>query len=134
MTGIPIQREPLGRRALRAWFDPRGRGVGLIGFAFNRISGLALFVYLFLHLMVLSSLTMGVGAWESFLKVARSPLFLGLDAALMAAVLYHGLNGVRATLVGLGLLTSTHKVMFWIVIVASALLWVGAVYLMLFVF
>jgi hypothetical protein len=36
--------------------------------------------------------------------------------------------------VGLGILTSAHKTMFWIVIVASALLWVGAVCLMLFVF
>jgi succinate dehydrogenase / fumarate reductase cytochrome b subunit len=134
MAEIPIQRESQVRRSLRAWFDPRGRGVGLVGFAFNRISGLALLVYLFLHLMVLSSLTMGAGAWETFLRVARSPFFLGLDAALMAAVLYHGLNGVRATLVGLGILTGTHKTMFWIVIVASALLWVGAVYLMLFVF
>jgi succinate dehydrogenase / fumarate reductase cytochrome b subunit len=134
MTGIPIQHEPLGRRALRAWFDPRGRGVGLIGFAFNRISGLALFVYLFLHLMVLSTLTMGTRAWESFLLLARSPFFIVLDASLMAAVIYHGLNGVRATLVGLGLLTSKHKAMFWVVIVASALLWAYAVYLMLFVF
>jgi succinate dehydrogenase / fumarate reductase cytochrome b subunit len=134
MAGIPIQRESQARRSLRAWFDPRGRGVGLVGFAFNRISGLALLLYLFLHLMVLSSLTMGEGAWKAFLQVARSPFFLGLDAALMAAVLYHGLNGVRATLVGLGILTGAHKTMFWIVIVASALLWVGAVCLMLFVF
>jgi len=40
------------RSVLRAarWFDPRWRAVGTWAFILNRVSGLGLTVYLFLHL------------------------------------------------------------------------------------
>ena len=68
---------------LRAWFDVRGRSVGTLGFALNRLTAIGLTIYLFLHLAVLSLLLRGPEGWDSFVRIARSPLFLTLDVVLL---------------------------------------------------
>jgi succinate dehydrogenase / fumarate reductase cytochrome b subunit len=82
------------RRAGR-WFDVRHRKLGMWAYALNRISGIGLVVYLYLHLVVLSTLTRGPGAWDAFVSLARQPYFLLLDVILLAGILIHGLNGLR---------------------------------------
>ncbi len=101
------------RRGLAAWFDPRGRDVGYWAFVFHRLTGLGLVLYLALHLWVLRLLARGPQAWDAFLALARSPLFLALDVLLLFGVLFHGLNGVRVALVGLGVAAGRHKSLFW---------------------
>ncbi len=118
------------QRALRGWFDPRGRDAGLIAFALNRISGLALVLYLVLHLIVLSTLTRGEPAWEGFLRLAHTPLFFLFDMALFAAILYHGLNGVRVSLIGLGFGGRQQKSLFYGLAAAAVVIWGLAVWLM----
>ena len=51
-------------------------------------------------------------AWDPFIKVVRSPLFLGLDVVLISGWLIHGLNGLRVTLTGVGLGVRAQKAMF----------------------
>ena len=72
----PVQRKGFGPVA---WFDVRRRGAGHLAFSLNRITGLGLVFYLYLHLAVLSMLLGGESAWSSFLRVATLPAFLGLD-------------------------------------------------------
>jgi len=57
-------------------------------------------------------LTGGPAAWDPFIKVVRSPLFLGLDVVLISGWLIHGLNGLRVTLTGVGLGVRAQKAMF----------------------
>ncbi len=85
---------PKVRRAGR-WFDVRHRKLGMWAYALNRITGIGLIVYLYLHLVVLSTLSRGPGAWEAFVSLARQPYFLILDVILLAGILIHGLNGLR---------------------------------------
>ena len=47
------------RNPLKAWFDVRKRSVSSWAFALNRLTGLGLTLYLFLHLIVLSTLLRG---------------------------------------------------------------------------
>ncbi|GEM_PF-205420 len=101
------------RRGLRAWFDPRGRDVGYWAFVLHRVTGLALVFYLVLHLWVLRLLARGPQAWDDFIALARSPLFLALDGVLLFGILFHGLNGLRVALVGLGRGAARHKALFW---------------------
>ncbi len=110
---IPIQQQSTVRRALKAWFDPRGRSTGLIAFALMRLSGIGLVVYLLLHLVVLSTLTGGAAAWDTFVALAKHPAFLLFDVVLIAGILVHMLNGLRVTVVGLGFGTNSHKGLFW---------------------
>ncbi|HEX2988549.1 MAG TPA: succinate dehydrogenase, cytochrome b556 subunit [Chloroflexota bacterium] len=130
MTDTPIQHESRWRRALRGWFDPRGGGIGFIAFALNRITGLALVVYLFMHLVVLSSLIRGEAAWTSFLTLARTPLFFFFDVALFAALLYHALNGIRVTLIGLGIGVRLQQALFYGVTALSVVLLAAVTWLM----
>ena len=63
---------PKVQRAGR-WFDVRRRRLGMWAYAINRITGIGLVVYLYLHLAVLSLLSRGPTAWDSFVSMARSP-------------------------------------------------------------
>lgn len=89
------------RSAMR-WFDLRHRGVETWAYALNRITGLVLVAYLYVHLAVLSLLVRGPGSYDTFVDVVRSPLFLAFDLVLIAGWLIHALNGLRLTIVGLG--------------------------------
>jgi succinate dehydrogenase / fumarate reductase cytochrome b subunit len=95
------------------WLDVAGRKAGTWAFLLNRITGLGLLLYLILHLGVLSLLAMGEMQWDNFIKLARSPLFLALDVVLIFGILYHGLNGIRVALVGMGIGVRWQKGMFW---------------------
>ena len=119
---------PARRRGIAGWFDPRGRRLGGWAFALNRLSGLGVLVYLYLHLMILSTLARGPEAWDAFVAIALNPLVLVMDVVLLAGLLIHGLNGIRVTLVGLGLITSRHKALFVaLMVVAALVLVVGTV-------
>jgi succinate dehydrogenase / fumarate reductase cytochrome b subunit len=96
-----------------AWFDVRTRSTGHLAFSLNRITGLGLVLYLYLHLAVLSQLLGGEDAWNGFLELATTPLFLGLDVVLVFGLLVHGLNGTRLALIGSGFVPNRQKAMFW---------------------
>jgi len=104
--------QPSKLRRAATWGDVRGRRLGMVAYALNRLTGIGLVVYLYLHLAVLSLLAGGPDAWDSFVQLARSPAFLALDVILIAGWLIHGLNGIRVTLIGLGIGTRSQKAMF----------------------
>jgi succinate dehydrogenase cytochrome b subunit len=117
------------RKVSRAsrWLDVRRRKLGMWAYALNRITGIALVVYLYLHLVVLSLLLRGPGAWDSFVALARSPFYLTLDVILLAGILIHGLNGLRIALTGFGIGVGAQKALFTILMIVSAIaLWVAA--------
>jgi succinate dehydrogenase / fumarate reductase cytochrome b subunit len=91
------------RRPLMSWFNVSRDRLGSWAFALNRLTGLGLTLYLFLHLVVLSTLLRGPAGWDRFIALARSPLFLSLDVILIFGSLFHGLNGIRLGMVGTGI-------------------------------
>lgn len=116
------------KSSLRAWFDVRGRSVTTLAFALNRLTGVGLTVYLFLHLAVLSQLLRGPEGWDSFIRIARSPLFLTLDVILLFGVVYHMFNGIRVSLVGMGVANKQQKGLFYSLVgIAIILFIVGAI-------
>ncbi len=116
------------RRGVAGWFDPRGRRLGGWAFILNRVTAIGIVVYLYLHLGVLSLLARGPEAWDAFIAVALSPLFLFFDVVLLAGLLIHGLNGIRVTLTGFGLVVDVQKALFVaLMILAGVVLVIGAV-------
>ncbi|MGE5459884.1 MAG: hypothetical protein ACM3WR_04585 [Solirubrobacterales bacterium] len=108
----PVLRKGIGPTP-SGWFDPRGRAIGSWAFAANRITGLGLVFYLYLHLGVLSMLLIGKSAWNDFIELATNTVFLLLDVLLLFGILFHGLNGVRVALVGTGVVPDKQKALFW---------------------
>ena len=106
----PLEQSKLFRAS--RWFDVRRRKLGMWAYALNRITGIGLVVYLYLHLGVLSLLSRGPTSWDSFVSLARTPYFLALDVILLAGFLLHGLNGLRIALTGLDIGVKQQKVLF----------------------
>jgi succinate dehydrogenase / fumarate reductase, cytochrome b subunit len=115
--GQPLEKSKY-RRAAR-WFDVRRRKPGMWAYALNRITGIGLVVYLYLHLGVLSLLSRGPTSWDTFVSLARSPYFLTLDVILFAGALIHGLNGLRLALTGFNLGVKQQKVLFSVLILVA---------------
>ena len=109
------------RQAAR-WFDIRRRKAGMWAYALNRITGIGLVVYLYLHLGVLSMLIRGQSAWDAFVTLARSPFYLALDVVLLAGILIHGLNGLRLAFTGLGFSVGAQKSLFITLMVVGAII------------
>ena len=116
---------PKIRRAAR-WFDLRRRKLGMWAYALNRITGIGLVVYLYLHLGVLSLLARGQSSWDSFVSLARSPYYLALDVLLLAGILIHGLNGLRVALTGFDIGVRAQKTLFGILMLVAAVALVAA--------
>ncbi len=117
------------RQPLRSWFDVRRRRVGSWAFALNRLTGLGLTLYLFLHLGILTILLQGESAWNDFVALVKSPLFLILDAVLLFGLIFHGLNGIRVALVGMGFVTEKQRSLFWGLMVVGLLMLIIASWL-----
>lgn len=127
-VSTPTKKDVRPRNPLRAWFDVRKDSVNSWAFALNRLTGIGLTVYLFLHLAVLSTLRGGETAWNDFVALAKTPAFLMLDVVLLFGVLFHGLNGVRVALVGSGIGYRRQLTLFWTLMgIGAVLLIVGAV-------
>ncbi|MFL7837929.1 MAG: succinate dehydrogenase, cytochrome b556 subunit [Candidatus Promineifilaceae bacterium] len=126
---ISSTKEDTPSRPLTAWFDVRKRRVGSWAFALNRLTGLGLVLYLFLHLAVLSLLVQGEEAWDQFVALAKNPLFLFLDVVLIFGLLFHALNGIRVALVGMGIGIKSQRSMFWILAAIGAILLVISAFL-----
>ncbi|MGZ4268355.1 MAG: hypothetical protein ACXVSX_04005 [Solirubrobacteraceae bacterium] len=96
------------------WLDPRGRSVGGRSFALHRLTGLALVVYLYVHLGVLSMLLIGKSAWNDFLSVVTAKSLLALDVVLILGLLAHAFNGLRVAIIGSGFLVARQRALFWV--------------------
>ena len=104
------------------------KGIGMWAWILFRISGLVLVFYLFVHLWVISQGRIGgPESLNNLFEFFDKPLLVFLDLMLVAAVLYHALNGVRIILMDLGVGIRQHKVIFWVCMaVAAASLWLFA--------
>jgi succinate dehydrogenase / fumarate reductase cytochrome b subunit len=87
------------------------KATGMWAWLLFRISGLLLVFYLGAHIIVIS--TGQWGAFNDWMEAFDTPVLILLDLALVVAVLYHALNGVRIILMDLGIGVHRHKVMFW---------------------
>lgn len=110
------------KRPLKSWFDVRRRRLGSWAFALNRLTGIGLTLYLLIHLGLLSLLLQGEEAWDDFIALARSPFFLTLDVFLLFGILFHGLNGIRVVLVGIGVGIRNQRSMFWVLMAIGLVL------------
>jgi succinate dehydrogenase / fumarate reductase, cytochrome b subunit len=92
----------------------RWRYSGMVAFVIQRVTGLALLFYLFLHVHTIHLLRTP-DRFDVALQQFRSPVFKLLEIGLLATVILHALNGVRLTFIDMGVGTSAtrQRQMFW---------------------
>ena len=79
----------------------------------QRITGVLLLVYLLLHVLTIHKLSEGPAAFDQALATFRNPLFKLLEIGLLGVVILHALNGVRITLLDLGIARDRQRQLFW---------------------
>ncbi|MHB8654851.1 MAG: succinate dehydrogenase, cytochrome b556 subunit [Terriglobia bacterium] len=95
---------------------------GMVAWTLQRVTGLLLLFYLFLHVHTISKLSQGPAAFNEAMATFHSPLFKLLEIALLGTVVLHALNGIRITLVDLGVGVQKQRQLFWIVTVGVGVL------------
>ncbi|MFO7323890.1 MAG: succinate dehydrogenase, cytochrome b556 subunit [Chloroflexota bacterium] len=74
----------------------RYRGaIGQWSWVLHRITGLGVLFFLVLHVIDTSWAVFYPGLYEEAIKIYQTPLFTAGEFALVAAVVYHALNGIR---------------------------------------
>lgn len=122
MTATPMPRKVGLLRRIAYWVEPRWRDPGWLAFALNRLTGHILVLYLVLHLVVLSQLLDGPEGWNRLLGVFGSRPFLLGDTLLIAAVVFHGLNGLRVAALTFGIGTRHTTALIVLVLAVTTIL------------
>ncbi len=84
---------------------------GSFAWIIHRATGIALTLYIFVHLYVLSHLK-DPEQYKALMGLMKNPLVRLGEAGLLALVVAHALNGIRVTLAELGVPTRFQKLMF----------------------
>ncbi len=98
----------------RTFTDRYQGGVGMLAWLLHRISGLALSAYLLLHIWDLRAAQRGAQAFDEALVVFQTPFWKVMDLLLLAAVLFHTLNGIRLLLFDAGRGIRYQRQLFWV--------------------
>jgi len=88
------------------------RYAGNVAFWIQRVTGLALVGYLILHVHTIHDLR-DPKAFSGALETFNRPLFKLGEIALLGTVILHALNGIRLTLVDMGVGLPRQRQMFW---------------------
>jgi len=68
---------------------------GMLAWAFHRISGVAIWLFILLHVLDIWLAGVNPALYDEVLQVYASPIGRVLETLLGAALLYHALNGLR---------------------------------------
>jgi len=91
------------------------KATGMWAWLLFRISGVILVFYLGAHIIITSMGQVGADGetYNNLMTAFDHPIAIILDLLLVAAVLYHALNGVRIILMDFGVGIQRHKIIFW---------------------
>lgn len=93
------------------------RYAGNVAFWIQRFTGVALVIYLLIHVHTIRDLQ-NPEKFDQALAMFRQPIFKLGEIGLLATVILHALNGIRLTMVDMGVGLTKQRQMFWYFAVA----------------
>ncbi|MCA2264493.1 succinate dehydrogenase, cytochrome b556 subunit [Mycobacterium marseillense] len=100
---------------------------GMWSWVLHRISGATIFFFLFVHVLDAAMLRVSPQTYNAVIHDYQMPIVGLMEYGLIAAVLFHGLNGIRVILIDFWPEGPRYqRLMFWIVGVVFLLLMVPA--------
>jgi succinate dehydrogenase / fumarate reductase cytochrome b subunit len=103
MEAASKQKAPLQNRlGIKGWAWAGRYKMERYLYTLHRITGFGLLAYVALHLVANGSRLWGQGSWESTMNFLGNPGFKVGEYLVMAAFIYHALNGGRLMLQHLG--------------------------------
>ena len=91
---------------------PSDYKLGMWAWLLHRLTGLFLIGYGIFHLFEASLSLVGEDAFDWLYSLGYTAWMQSLDFVLVAALLYHSMNGLAIILVGLGIGVRKHKALF----------------------
>ena len=103
----------------------RGRE-GMWSWVLHRITGVAIFFFLLVHILDTALIRISPEAYNAVIGAYKTPI-MGLgEAALVAAIGLHALNGIRIILIDFtNIGTRIQRALFWVVVALWVLLLAG---------
>ena len=95
---------------------------GFISFALRRLTGVLLSLYLLLHIWVIGAAIQGPAAFDRRMETFSSPFTHILEIFLLAAVIYHGFDGIRLIIVNRFRITDRRRSMWYAAFAVSVIL------------
>ena len=92
----------------------KNRNPGMMSFWIHRVTGVAVTIFLFLHIFTLSSVFRGKDAYDYAISMFDTKFGYILQYALLLAVAIHLLNGIRITVADFWCLSRIQKKLLWI--------------------
>jgi len=103
----------------------RGK-VGMWSWVLHRITGVAIFFFLLVHVLDTALVRLSPEAYNAVISTYKTPLIGLAELGLVAAILFHALNGVRIILIDFWRKGVKYQnVMFWIVIAIALIAFLG---------
>ena len=100
----------------------RGK-VGMWSWVFHRISGVGIFFFLLGHILDTALVRVSPEAYNAVMASYKTPVIGIAELGLVAAILFHGLNGLRITAVDFWSQGIRYQaVLFWAIIVVTVVL------------
>ncbi|MEN9343137.1 MAG: hypothetical protein RIR24_724 [Actinomycetota bacterium] len=94
----------------------RGK-VGMWSWVLHRITGVAIFFFLLVHVLDTSLVRLSPEAYDIVIATYKTPIIGIAELGLVAAILYHAFNGIRIILIDFWSKGSKYQnLMFWIVV------------------
>ena len=94
----------------------RGK-VGMWSWVLHRITGVAIFFFLLVHVLDTALVRLSPEAYNAVINTYKTPLIGVAELGLVAAILYHALNGLRIILIDFWRKgVKFQNVMFWVVV------------------
>ncbi|MEE9234181.1 MAG: succinate dehydrogenase, cytochrome b556 subunit [Candidatus Acidoferrales bacterium] len=107
-------------------------GPGQWAWLLHRWSGVAVLLFLLIHILDTGLVLFGPQVYDKVVGLYTHPVFRVGEVGLVAAVLYHALNGIRITLIDFyPELTERQRPLFYAVVSVFVLLFLPTAYLML---
>ncbi|GGT30696.1 succinate dehydrogenase, cytochrome b556 subunit [Streptomyces chromofuscus] len=95
----------------------------------HRVTGVLIFFFLFVHVLDTALVRVSPEAYDDVVATYKTPLVAVLEYGLVAAILFHALNGLRVIAVDFWSKGPRYqKQMFWTVMAVWVVLMVGAIY------
>ena len=97
-----------------------GGKVGMWSWVLHRISGVGIFFFLLVHILDTALVRVSPEAYNAVIAVYKTPIIGVAELGLVAAILFHGLNGLRVIAVDFwskGI--KFQAAMFWAVMVIT---------------
>lgn len=108
-------------------------GRGMWAWVLHRVTGLGVLLFLAAHVIETFTLSLGPAIYNDTIETYNQPLFRVAEVALVFAVIYHAVNGIRVTVQDFWpSLWEYERPLLWATVVLTVLIFTPlAVYLLL---